>query len=221
MEESLESEMSTESFSNKITELDPNERNQSTEYDRTVIAVSNAGDVTNQKRSKRPEHRKNLPGLQQHVATAESHVELSEKKSHKLTVTSATSSPDPSSSPEVSKRRRIQHDYRRLSSAGYLDDYETRNQRRFSSESDPSLSPSPVKTKSNNSTPTKLLTPEFPSVPRVKLKLKLLKNDGDESQQSENKGKFVGLNTCLAGNAVWLFADAQSIGCLNHKEAGP
>ena len=204
MEESLESEMSTESFSNKITDLNPNKRNQSSEYDKNVIGVSNAGDVTTQNRSKKPEHRKNLPGLQQqHVLTAESHVEPTEKKGQNLTLVPASNSPDPCSSPEVSKRRRIQHDYRRLSSAGYLDDYETRNQRRFSSESDPSLSPSPVKTslspspvktKSNNTTPTKIITPDFPSVPRVKLKLKLLKNDGDDCQQSENKGEFFWLS---------------------------
>ena len=191
MEESLESEMSTENISNKITDLVPYKSNPIAEYDKAVIGVSNAGDVTAHIKSKKPEHSKNLPGLQ-HAHTSESYVESPEKKGLNLTASPLTNSPDPCSSPEVSKRRRIQHDYRRLSSAGYLDDYETRNQRRFSSESDPSLSPSPVKSKSNNTTPTKLYTPEFP---RVKLKLKLLKNDGDSSQPLGNKGDCLGIRS--------------------------
>ena len=60
---------------------------------------------------------------------------------------------DPNISPETSKRRRVHHDYRRLSSSGYLDDYETRSgekEIRFSagkSESELSLSPTPPKVK--------------------------------------------------------------------------
>ena len=52
-------------------------------------------------------------------------------------------------SPETGgKRRRVQHDYRRLSSSGYVDDYIGR-ERRFSStsESELSLSPTPPKSK--------------------------------------------------------------------------
>ncbi len=46
------------------------------------------------------------------------------------------------------KRRRVQHDYRRLSSSGYVDDYVTR-EKRFSSTSDSevSMSPTPPKAK--------------------------------------------------------------------------
>lgn len=56
--------------------------------------------------------------------------------------------PDPCVSPESNKRKRIQHDYRRLSNSGYLDDYVCR-EGRFSStsESEAGVSPSPPKTK--------------------------------------------------------------------------
>ena len=48
-------------------------------------------------------------------------------------------------SPDPGKRRRIQHDYRRLSSSGYVDDYTGRE--RFSSTSESELSPTPPKVK--------------------------------------------------------------------------
>lgn len=180
--------MSNDNTSIKTTDLTLNKSNLSGEYDKTKLAVSNSGDVTAHIKSKTSDHRKNLPGLQQHVSPTEASVDSPERKRPKLTSSPVAHSPEPCSSPEVGKRRRIQHDYRRLSSAGYLDDYETRRERRFSSESDPSQSPSPTKSKSSNTTPTKLITPEFPSVPRVKLKLKLLKNDGESIQSPVEKG---------------------------------
>ena len=63
--------------------------------------------------------------------------------------------PDPCISPETGgKRRRVQHDYRRLSSSGYVDDYIGR-ERRFSStsESEMSLSPTPPKVKLPKTSP--------------------------------------------------------------------
>lgn len=189
MEEISESEMSTENISNKITDLSMKQSNRNSEYDKTAIDLSNAGDVISNITLKRPDHSKNLPGSLQHVS-GETQIESPEKKRLKLSSSPVTNSPDSSSSPEVSKRRRIQHDYRRLSSAGYLDDYETRRERRFSSESDHNQSPSPTKPKSNNTTPTKLHTPEFPSVPRVKLKLKLLRSNSENVHVTGENGKW-------------------------------
>jgi hypothetical protein len=60
---------------------------------------------------------------------------------------------DASQSPESGKRRRVQHDYRRLSSAGYVDDYEKSKDKRFSLSSDSDTSPVMVKPKSNNTSP--------------------------------------------------------------------
>lgn len=55
---------------------------------------------------------------------------------------------DPCISPENGgKRKRVQHDYRRLSSSGYVDDYIGRERFSGTSESDLSLSPTPPKTK--------------------------------------------------------------------------
>ncbi|CAL1536587.1 unnamed protein product, partial [Lymnaea stagnalis] len=44
-------------------------------------------------------------------------------------------------SPEGSKRRRIQHDYRRLSCSGYVDDYEKGKDTRFTSPTDADILP--------------------------------------------------------------------------------
>lgn len=51
------------------------------------------------------------------------------------------------SSPEYGKRRRVQHDYRRLSSSGYMEDMYNDYRQRYSSTSDPELSPSPSRQK--------------------------------------------------------------------------
>ena len=183
MEEKLDSESHVEDISNKTTELSANRASLSIEYDKNRVAVTNAGDVMPNLTPKKVDHLKNLPGFQQHVSSVETQLASPERKRLKLTASPVTHSPDPCSSPEVGKRRRIQHDYRRLSSSGYLDDYEARRERRFSSESDPSQSPSPNKPKSNNTTPktpdlpSVPKTPEAPSVPRVKLTLKLAKSE--------------------------------------------
>ena len=177
MEEMLGSETLVEDISNKRTESAQIKANLVVEYDKTGVDVSNASDVITNLTPKKHDQHKILPVYQQHVSSGEPQVDSPEKKRLKLTASPVTNSPDPCSSPEVGKRRRIQHDYRRLSSAGYLDDYEARRERRFSSESDPSQSPSPSKQKSNNTTPTKPKTPELPTVPRVKLTLKLSKSE--------------------------------------------
>ena len=60
---------------------------------------------------------------------------------------------DACQSPESGKRRRVQHDYRRLSSSGYVDDYEKGKDSRFSLSSDSDTSPLASKPRSNNSSP--------------------------------------------------------------------
>lgn len=67
--------------------------------------------------------------------------------------------PDPCASPESGKRKRIQHDYRRLSSSGYMDDYVSGKERRFSSTSDSDVSSSPAspKPKTNSSSKVKVI----------------------------------------------------------------
>jgi len=111
---------------------------------------------------------RNLPGLQiahaAHVAKEDQNKQSdrslslspTDAKRPKITSMPTTYIPDPCVSPDTGKRRRIQHDYRRLSNSGYLDDYVGR-ERRFSSTSDSSeisVSPSPPKQKhhSNNCT---------------------------------------------------------------------
>ncbi|KAL3852148.1 hypothetical protein ACJMK2_015826 [Sinanodonta woodiana] len=131
----------------------------------------------------------NLPGLhpvtktKSHVrhATTDSKHDGPEAKRLKLSVTPSPTLPDPCSSPEIGKRRRVQHDYRRLSSSGYLDDYESSKERRFSSESETTNSPSPSKLKPGLSTSPnqKGNAGEMDSNPRVRLTLKLPKLDVD------------------------------------------
>ncbi|XP_060084850.1 lysine-specific demethylase 9-like [Ylistrum balloti] len=104
---------------------------------------------------------RNLPGLQithaAHVAKEDKNKQSdspvasspSDSKRLKIATIPTTHIPDPCVSPDTGKRRRIQHDYRRLSNSGYLDDY-VGSERRFSSTSDSSEisgSPSPPKQK--------------------------------------------------------------------------
>ncbi|OWF42791.1 Round spermatid basic protein 1 [Mizuhopecten yessoensis] len=104
---------------------------------------------------------RNLPGLQithaAHVAKEDKNKQSdspvtsspSDPKRLKIATIPTTHIPDPCVSPDTGKRRRIQHDYRRLSNSGYLDDYVS-SERRFSSTSDSSEisgSPSPPKQK--------------------------------------------------------------------------
>ncbi|XP_069141519.1 lysine-specific demethylase 9-like isoform X2 [Argopecten irradians] len=104
---------------------------------------------------------RNLPGLQithaAHVAKEDKNKQSDspvtssppDQKRLKIATIPTTHIPDPCVSPDTGKRRRIQHDYRRLSNSGYLDDY-VGSERRFSSTSDSSElsgSPSPPKQK--------------------------------------------------------------------------
>ncbi|GFR88726.1 round spermatid basic protein 1-like protein [Elysia marginata] len=60
------------------------------------------------------------------------------------------------------KRKRIQHDYRRLSSSGYVDDYETGKDNRFTSPTDADILPiSPGRNYKNTSPQTKLTNSEL------------------------------------------------------------
>ncbi|GAB1609887.1 uncharacterized protein LOC106867373 isoform X1 [Argonauta hians] len=82
-------------------------------------------------------------------------------KRPKLTASlpSPSHQPDACPSPESGKRKRIQHDYRRLSSSGYMDDYASGKERRFSSTSDSDVSSSPAspKPKTNLSSKVKMI----------------------------------------------------------------
>lgn len=128
------------------------------------------GNITNAKKSK---VFRNLPGLQvAHVVKEETNNEETppDPKRPRLTGLPVTNTPDTCPSPDTGKRRRIQHDYRRLSNSGYLDDYVSGRERRFSSASDNSdLSMSP--------SPPKLKTPVSPSIKLVA-----------SSDLSQNKG---------------------------------
>lgn len=97
----------------------------------------------------------NLPGLHPaHVAKdhAASHADCESKSLTSSMILPSTHVSEQDVSPETRKRKRIHHDYRRLSSSGYVDDYVGGKERRFSStsESDASLSPSASKPKPNN-----------------------------------------------------------------------
>lgn len=133
---------------------------------------------------------RNLPGLQ--IARAVGHVSHDDENKHspetassppveakrpKLTISPTSSVQDLCPSPETGKRKRIHHDYRRLSNSGYLDDY-VRTERRFSStgESDASVSPSPPKVK--------------PPIPTVKIKLTPSQKDDVFARNGTTRGKL-------------------------------
>ncbi|XP_067683905.1 uncharacterized protein [Haliotis asinina] len=110
---------------------------------------------------------RNLPGLQcppvqTNIAKEEqdnSEVNSSpEAKKLKLSMPSTPQGlSDSCVSPESGKRRRIQHDYRRLSSSGYVDDYEAGKDQRFAVGNETELVPGTTATsprsKSNTSSP--------------------------------------------------------------------
>ncbi|KAK3578774.1 hypothetical protein CHS0354_035681 [Potamilus streckersoni] len=160
-----------------------------------IASVSN--DVTTKDIDPMQQDLQNLPGLNpvtkkiSHVrrTATDSKLDGSEAKRPKLSVTPSPTLPDPCSSPEIGKRRRVQHDYRRLSSSGYLDDYESSKERRFSSESETTNSPSPSKLKPGLSTSPNQRgnAGEIDTTPRVRLTLKLPKQDLDLSVEAEKK----------------------------------
>mgnify|MGYP000697627372 FL=1 len=123
----------------------------------------------------RLEKRRNLPGLQTtyvDMDMGDQHMEPPKAKKIKLSPGHGTTALQESlDNQEIGKRKRIQHDYRRLSSSGYLDDYET-NRERFSSDSDtsPGLKVKPASVTQNDN-------PEAEETPHVKLTLKLSKTE--------------------------------------------
>lgn len=93
---------------------------------------------------------------------------------------------------DCAKRRRIQHDYRRLSSSGYIVD--DSKERRYSSTSDSeqSLSPSSPKGKPKTSTP--VVSPPQKVKP---LKIKLSKPDSLDPLGGSTNGKLIFENTYI------------------------
>lgn len=75
---------------------------------------------------------------------------------------------EPESPTTPTKRKRVQHDYRRLSSAGYVDDYE-RGRERFSSDKEENSSPSPT-LKLKNQKPNKVQSDSKDALPIIKSK---------------------------------------------------
>lgn len=74
-------------------------------------------------------------------------------------------------SPDSGKRRRIQHDYRRLSSSGYVDDYETGKDSRFTSPTEADCTPLYSGRNSKSNSP-KSVSPQTRSpVPNIGLKM--------------------------------------------------
>ena len=156
--------------------------NFSDSYDVSYTVSKEKSDVIACTHVYRKDNSRNLPGLNsphvknmQVAVISDSHLEPPDPKKPKLSPLQAIPGlTDPCSSPEFGKRRRIQHDYRRLSSSGYLDDYETSRERRFSNESDNTSSPSPTKSKPTGS-PGKSKVPDSPTIPPLKLTLKIPK----------------------------------------------
>lgn len=121
------------------------------------------------------EKRRNLPGFHTtQVDMSEQHMEPPKAKKIKLSPGHASSGTfESGDNQEIGKRKRIQHDYRRLSSSGYLDDYETSRERRFSSDSDTSPNSNKLKTLPNMASDHN----ETEELPPVKLTLKLSKTE--------------------------------------------
>ena len=107
----------------------------------------------NNVQSKKHKAFRNLPGLHVGSHVLEENIDGDtppDAKRPRLSGLPAVNVSDACQSPETGKRKRIQHDYRRLSNSGYLDDYVSSRERRFSSASDNSdvnMSPSPPKNK--------------------------------------------------------------------------
>lgn len=155
---------------------DQNLDTKQTPIGKTNLSAHTEHDVKDCSATARLEERKNLPGFHTtRVDMGDQHMEPPRPKKIKLSPGHAASHTlEPTDSQEIGKRKRIQHDYRRLSSAGYLDDYETSRERRFSSDSD-TTPPTVVRQKSLTSGTTDNAVAE--DLPPVKLTLKLSKTE--------------------------------------------
>ncbi|WAR26119.1 RSBNL-like protein [Mya arenaria] len=174
MDGSVNNEKQTANFKtdNSDSETKPSLNQDSP--DKAKVSPHTGQDVIPSSDKARLEKRHNLPGFQNTQVGMTDHMDPPKSKKHKLSPSSSLV--DFNENQEIGKRRRVQHDYRRLSSSGYLDDYETSRERRFSSDSDAtSTSPSPNKQKCVPTTPTGSV--EDDGTPHVKITLKLSKTE--------------------------------------------
>lgn len=180
MDESVNIDKPTSEINQECMELTDKQNVKPYSYDKNNLSPQSGRDVTVYSPKEKLENLRNLPGFHNTLVgmNTEHHMDPPKSKRPKLSPGIGTVNiPDPNDSPEIGKRRRIQHDYRRLSSSGYLDDYETSRERRFSSDSDAtSNSPSPNKLKVT-SPPVVATDTDGPGFPHVKLTLKLSKTE--------------------------------------------
>lgn len=158
-------------------------RNQSSQHflhDKSKVYPSCNTDVTTRTPKDRLENIRNLPNFQNVLVGMNNDLLMEPPKAKRSRLSPTNISVNMSElndNQEIGKRRRVQHDYRRLSSSGYLDDYETNRERRFSSDSDaPSNSPSPNKSKVTTP-PVVANESDDPGFPHVKLTLKFSKTE--------------------------------------------
>ena len=158
MSELEENDEKKDGNSDNIFEIMQKQAQKSVEYKPLVVQVSENGSDT-PVISKKDAGFRNLPGLHlsvshaAHVAKDSKHKQQTqtppespvEHKRPRLVSPQTPRLPDPCISPDTGKRRRIQHDYRRLSNSGYLDDYVAKERRYSSTDSEMSPSTSPVK----------------------------------------------------------------------------
>ena len=161
-------------------------------YDEVKDSAQSGNNVTTPTPKDRLENIRNLPGFHNTLVgmNVDPHMEPPKAKRLKLSPSMASAPvSDSNETAEIGKRRRIQHDYRRLSSSGYLDDYETSRERRFSSDSDvTSNSPSPNKLKVTTP-PANGKEPEYSKLPPVKLTLKISKAENGMFVNGSANGK--------------------------------
>ncbi|KAL4226118.1 round spermatid basic protein [Mactra antiquata] len=180
MDESVNIDIPTLENNQESKELNDKHCLKPYSYDKNSVSPSSGRDVISCAQKDKFENLRNLPGFHNTLVgmNTEHHMDPPKSKRLKLSPSSGSGNlQDPNDSPEIGKRRRIQHDYRRLSSSGYLDDYETSRERRFSSDSDAtSNSPSPNKLKVTTP-PAVSAENEGPNFPHLKLTLKLSKTE--------------------------------------------
>lgn len=171
------------------TECIQNQDIKCTETVKTNVSAHTGHDVIECSDIARLEKRRNLPGFHTtFVDMGDQHMEPPKSKKIKLSPGHCSSSlHEALDNTEIGKRKRVQHDYRRLSSSGYLDDYETSRERRFSSDSE-TTSPGLIKPKTSSGVQTENADQE--DTPHVKLTLKLSKTENG-TFINNGSGKFI------------------------------
>lgn len=180
MDESVNIEISSGHENEENVHVSNKQNVTCTQQNKSDVSLQYGSDVTPENHKNTLENIRNLPGHHHTLVGMNADQVMDPPKAKRLKLSpsnGSVNSLDMNDVTETGKRRRIQHDYRRLSSSGYLDDYETSRERRFSSDSaSDAASPSPNKSKVTTP-PAVSKEADNPALPHVKLTLKLSKTE--------------------------------------------